>query len=353
MRARVRSSSPCPARRPTARSSPTTPWVAARSAWSRAHRSTSPRRSSSCPRRSWRAVRARQRRRRRSPRDQDPSGRGHRHQRQDERDDDRRRPGARAVVERRQHRDVDQRTHDAGRAGAVPDPGRRWSRASTRRVQHSVVAMEVSSHAMSQHRVDGLEFTVAAFTNLSHEHLDYHGSMEEYFVVKSRLFTAGARAARRHLGRRPLRRATRDDDDVAGHARLASRRDRRRDVTAGARRSSGAGTWSTPRSLGDYNVDNSLIAMTIMSVLGADDAAIAAAMGDVDVDRRAASTSCAGPTSRSSSTTPTPPRGCAGFWRTCARCCPRVGSSRSSAAAATATAPSDRRWDSSLRVTRT
>lgn len=50
--------------------------------------------------------------------------------------------------------------------------------------------MEVSSHALSQHRVDGLVFDVALFTNLSQDHLDYHGSMEEYFGVKAQLFTA-------------------------------------------------------------------------------------------------------------------------------------------------------------------
>jgi UDP-N-acetylmuramoyl-L-alanyl-D-glutamate--2,6-diaminopimelate ligase len=48
--------------------------------------------------------------------------------------------------------------------------------------------MEVSSHAIDLHRVDGVEFAVAAFTNLSHDHLDYHPSIEEYFSVKSRLF---------------------------------------------------------------------------------------------------------------------------------------------------------------------
>jgi UDP-N-acetylmuramoyl-L-alanyl-D-glutamate--2,6-diaminopimelate ligase len=53
----------------------------------------------------------------------------------------------------------------------------------------STVAMEVSSHAIDLHRVDGVRFAVAAFTNLSQDHLDYHRTMEEYFTVKSRLFT--------------------------------------------------------------------------------------------------------------------------------------------------------------------
>jgi UDP-N-acetylmuramoyl-L-alanyl-D-glutamate--2,6-diaminopimelate ligase len=52
------------------------------------------------------------------------------------------------------------------------------------------VAMEVSSHALVQSRVDGIHFDVAVFTNLSHEHLDYHGTMEEYFEAKAELFTS-------------------------------------------------------------------------------------------------------------------------------------------------------------------
>lgn len=52
-----------------------------------------------------------------------------------------------------------------------------------------VVAMEVSSHALDLHRVDGVRFAVAVFTNLSRDHLDHHRSMEEYFAAKASLFT--------------------------------------------------------------------------------------------------------------------------------------------------------------------
>jgi UDP-N-acetylmuramoyl-L-alanyl-D-glutamate--2,6-diaminopimelate ligase len=52
------------------------------------------------------------------------------------------------------------------------------------------VAMEVSSHALVQSRVDGICFDVAVFTNLSHDHLDFHGTMEAYFEAKALLFDA-------------------------------------------------------------------------------------------------------------------------------------------------------------------
>ena len=51
------------------------------------------------------------------------------------------------------------------------------------------VAMEVSSHALHQHRVDGVRFAAVCFTNLSHEHLDYHGSLDAYYEAKAMLFT--------------------------------------------------------------------------------------------------------------------------------------------------------------------
>src|SRR5210317_1621472 len=51
-----------------------------------------------------------------------------------------------------------------------------------------LVAMEVSSHALDQHRVDGIPFDVAVMTNLSRDHLDYHEDMESYGQAKARLF---------------------------------------------------------------------------------------------------------------------------------------------------------------------
>ncbi|GAA3933966.1 UDP-N-acetylmuramoyl-L-alanyl-D-glutamate--2,6-diaminopimelate ligase [Luteimonas lutimaris] len=58
------------------------------------------------------------------------------------------------------------------------------------------VAMEVSSHALDQGRVDAVHYDVAVFTNLSRDHLDYHGDMDTYGAAKARLFSRdGLRAA--------------------------------------------------------------------------------------------------------------------------------------------------------------
>jgi len=80
----------------------------------------------------------------------------------------------------------------------------------------NVVALEVSSHALTLHRADAIDFAVVAFTNLSQDHLDFHGDMESYFAAKAELFTRGdygaavvwrddpwgARLADEHLGGR-------------------------------------------------------------------------------------------------------------------------------------------------------
>ncbi|MCB0348502.1 MAG: UDP-N-acetylmuramoyl-L-alanyl-D-glutamate--2,6-diaminopimelate ligase [Bdellovibrionales bacterium] len=51
------------------------------------------------------------------------------------------------------------------------------------------VVMEVSSHSLDQYRIDGTEFDAAIFTNLTQDHLDYHHTMENYFLAKKRLFS--------------------------------------------------------------------------------------------------------------------------------------------------------------------
>lgn len=55
-----------------------------------------------------------------------------------------------------------------------------------RHMRHLVI--EASSHAMSMHRLEGAHFAIAAFTNLTQDHLDFHGNMENYFAAKSSLF---------------------------------------------------------------------------------------------------------------------------------------------------------------------
>ncbi|MBK5247825.1 MAG: UDP-N-acetylmuramoyl-L-alanyl-D-glutamate--2,6-diaminopimelate ligase [Actinomycetales bacterium] len=51
------------------------------------------------------------------------------------------------------------------------------------------LVMEVSSHALALHRVDGIVFDLVAFTNLTQDHLDFHGTLEDYFATKAQLFT--------------------------------------------------------------------------------------------------------------------------------------------------------------------
>ena len=71
-------------------------------------------------------------------------------------------------------------------------------------------AMEVSSHALSLSRVDGIEFDVAVFTNLTQDHLDFHKTLEAYRDAKARLFGLLARS------RKPRRAAVVNVDDPAG-----------------------------------------------------------------------------------------------------------------------------------------
>jgi UDP-N-acetylmuramoyl-L-alanyl-D-glutamate--2,6-diaminopimelate ligase len=81
---------------------------------------------------------------------------------------------------------------DERHAGALttPDPAtlhRTLSELAARGIDHA--AIEASSHGLAQYRLDGLSFVAAAFTNLTRDHLDYHGDMASYRAAKDRLFT--------------------------------------------------------------------------------------------------------------------------------------------------------------------
>lgn len=136
------------------------------------------------------------------------------------------------------------------------------------------VAMEVSSHALDQHRVDGTRFAVAAFTNLSPDHLDYHADMDAYFEAKARLFspdlcqqavvTTGDDAGRRLAAAVDVPVTTCSLADVSEV-----------DIT-------GEGStfvWRGHRIRlglhGEFNITNAVTAATIAQALGIDDAAIA------------------------------------------------------------------------------
>lgn len=72
----------------------------------------------------------------------------------------------------------------------------------------SVSALEVSSHGLAQGRTWGIDFDIAVFTNLTQDHLDFHGSMEEYFLAKSLLFS---QLGNSYTGKRKLAVINQDD----------------------------------------------------------------------------------------------------------------------------------------------
>src|SRR3546814_10173700 len=69
-------------------------------------------------------------------------------------------------------------------------PERQALRAAEGAAGRQAVSMEVSSHALTLGRVRGTHFAVTVFTNLSHDHLDFHRDLDDYFEAKAMLFTA-------------------------------------------------------------------------------------------------------------------------------------------------------------------
>jgi UDP-N-acetylmuramoyl-L-alanyl-D-glutamate--2,6-diaminopimelate ligase len=139
------------------------------------------------------------------------------------------------------------------------------------------VVMEVSSHTLALHRVDGTRFALAVFTNLGRDHLDLHGTEERYFAAKALLFAPAL-----------SERGVVNGDDVHGTLLVdaaeipvtAYHRDEASDVevTATRHRYRWRGVVVDVAIGGPFNVMNSLAAATAASVLGLEPAAIAAGL---------------------------------------------------------------------------
>jgi UDP-N-acetylmuramoyl-L-alanyl-D-glutamate--2,6-diaminopimelate ligase len=149
------------------------------------------------------------------------------------------------------------------------------------------VVMEVSSHALELHRVDGTVFDVVAFTNFGHDHLDLHGSPEAYFRAKSALFTAlfshvavvNVTDVNGCLLADTI--SDRDGDDVMRVVRVTG--DDVTDVVVGA--ASHTYRWKGLDVAvglgGHFNVTNSLLALNIVDQLDVDLAAAIAGLSNM------------------------------------------------------------------------
>ena len=143
--------------------------------------------------------------------------------------------------------------------------------------------MEVSSHAMVQHRADGVVFDVAVFTNLSQDHLDYHGSMGSYFAAKAALFTP-QHATRALIGvDDPWGRRLRGSATIPVTTYAV---DRDADLRAADVRADASGLAFRlgdidvrTRLRGRFNVENALAALGVARLVGIDPRTAAAAIG--------------------------------------------------------------------------
>ena len=144
--------------------------------------------------------------------------------------------------------------------------------------------MEVSSHALAQHRVDGVVYDVALFTNLSQDHLDFHADMEDYFAAKASLFTP-ERAGRGLVcidddwGRR-LVETSGIPVSTIGTATEADWRIRVDPDDPAAFRLTGPGVDLYLRSSlpGDFNVTNTAMAAAALVLLGEEAGAVGEAV---------------------------------------------------------------------------
>jgi UDP-N-acetylmuramoyl-L-alanyl-D-glutamate--2,6-diaminopimelate ligase len=132
------------------------------------------------------------------------------------------------------------------------------------------VAMEASSHASALHRLDRVRFAALVFTNLSHEHLDFHADMEDYFQAKRRLFVEGSPPAAVNIGDEYGRRLAAELPHAVTFGLAA-------DAEVGVNALDGVDL----KLRGRFNVENALGAVAAARLLGIDDAAIARGLESV------------------------------------------------------------------------
>ncbi|MGI8665100.1 MAG: UDP-N-acetylmuramoyl-L-alanyl-D-glutamate--2,6-diaminopimelate ligase [Jatrophihabitans sp.] len=154
------------------------------------------------------------------------------------------------------------------------------------------VAMEVSSHALRLGRVAGTGFEVAAFTNLSQDHLDFHTDMEDYFQAKAQLFDGRARRevvviddewGRRLVGPDTV---TVSAEGRPAHWRAVDVRTATDGSTSFTVRGPGSSFAAGCRIPGGYNVANTVLACAILAEAGSDGAAVAPAVARAQVPGR-------------------------------------------------------------------
>jgi UDP-N-acetylmuramoyl-L-alanyl-D-glutamate--2,6-diaminopimelate ligase len=152
-----------------------------------------------------------------------------------------------------------------------------------------VVAMEVSSHALVQHRVDAVAFAAAVFTNLTQDHLDYHATMEDYFAAKRRLFESGRAAVAVVNVDDPWGRRLRNElqarrQETGEAAPVPFSLDDLDELVIGAdgSRFRWRGHEVALRLGGRFNVRNALAAATTAATLGVDGPSIVAGLEAVD-----------------------------------------------------------------------
>jgi len=158
-----------------------------------------------------------------------------------------------------------------------------------RHMRHLVI--EASSHAMTMHRLEGAHFAIAAFTNLTQDHLDFHGDMESYFLAKASLFNFsfadlaciniddayGARLAT--ATELPVLTVSRFNPQAVWHFIEIDSQSKR--VQLKIRGAAGILIETSTSLRGGYNFDNLLMAIAIAVELGVDPIDIAAIVPNI------------------------------------------------------------------------